>query len=141
MAQALPLMVSLLVDSSEVSTEWVSSLTPELAMVPSDVPPVFVVRQGVPMITNVAPSFGDSFGVADVGSGSSSTIRQISSMSIPASPVVASLSQANALASEAVDFVSSGVYLSGEPSVQGKGGFFSCGDRSYPFFGVCRCSC
>jgi hypothetical protein len=110
-------------------------------MVPSDVLPVFVVRQGVPVITNVASSFGDSFGAADVGYGSSSAIRQISLVSIPASLVVASLSQADAPASEAFDFVSSWVYLSGEPSMHGKGGFFSCGDRSCPFSGVCRCSC
>ena len=80
-------------------------------MVPSDVSPVSVVWQGAPVITNVVPSFGVSFGAADFGSGSLLAIQQISLVSIPASPVVASLSQADALASKVIDSVSSGVSI------------------------------
>jgi hypothetical protein len=68
-AQVLLSMVSLSVGSSEVSTEWVSSLIPELAMVvPSDVLPVSVVRQGAPVLTDGELGFGISLGSTNVGS-------------------------------------------------------------------------
>ena len=97
--QVLTPMASLQVGSPKVSTEWISSLPLELAMVPCDDPPVFVVQQGVPVITNVEPCFGVSFGAADVGFGSSLEVRQISPVCFPVPPVVASLSQAEAYAS------------------------------------------
>jgi hypothetical protein len=76
-------------------------------MVPSYVLLLSVVRQGMPVIIDVVPGFGVSFGAADVGSTSSLVIWQISPVSIPTSLVVASLSQAEALASQAVESVSS----------------------------------
>jgi hypothetical protein len=92
----LPLMASLPVGLPEVSTEWISSLTPELAMVPCDDPPVSVVWQGAPMITNIEPGFSISFGAINVGSGSSLEVRQISLVCFLVPPVVASLSQVEA---------------------------------------------
>ena len=78
------------VGSSEVSMEWVSSLIPELAMVvPSDVPPVSVVRQSAPVLTDSELGFGVSLGATDVGFGSSLVVWQIFSMS-PDSLVVVS---------------------------------------------------
>jgi hypothetical protein len=96
-------------------------------MVPCDNPPMSVVWQGALVITDVEPGFRVSFGAADVGSGSSSEVRQISPLCFPIPPVVASLS-------------GRGSYF-GEASVQGKGGFFSCGDSSHPFYDVGGCSC
>jgi hypothetical protein len=65
-------------------------------MVPCDNPPVSVVWQGALVIMDVEPSFRVIFGVADVGSGSSSEVRQISPLCFAVPPVVASLSQAEA---------------------------------------------
>jgi hypothetical protein len=50
------------------------------------------------VITDVEPGFNISFGVADVWSGSSSEVRQISLVCFPVPLVVASLSHAEAFA-------------------------------------------
>ena len=92
----LPSIASLLVGLHEVSTVWISLSTLDLAMVPCDDPSVSVVREGAPVITDVEPGLGVSFGAADVGFGSSSEVQQISLVCFPILLMVASLSQEEA---------------------------------------------